>query len=161
MPGVRKLFESEKFATEFVENDYIICPPVFTNIYKGALGEYVGREILSFYGIELEEITDNDYFELFDFKIPGKDIYIDFKNWNSNSAFLPRDHQQIEHICKKLEKVSGIKAIIINIFAEKGRIREYLPKGKIIEVPFLFDNKTLKDNSIAFDKLLKVLQDEK
>ena len=44
--------------SKFVENDYILCPPVFTNIYKGALGEYVGREILRSYGIELEEITE-------------------------------------------------------------------------------------------------------
>ena len=155
LPGIKALFEKEQFATTFEKNDYILCPPVFTNIYKGALGEYTGREILRFYGIELEEIINNEFFELFDFKIPKKDIYIDFKHWNSHSAFLPRDQKLQDHIHEKLDKVSGNKAIIINIFAEEKRTRGYLTKDKIIEVPYLFDNSTLKENKTAFDKLLK------
>lgn len=140
LPGIKKLFEKEQFTTTFEKNDYILCPPVFTNIYKGALGEYAGREILRFYGIQLEEITNHEFFELFDFKIPNKDIYIDFKHWNQHSAFLPRDQKLQDHIHEKLEKVSGTKAIIINIFAEEKKTRGYLTKDKIIEVPYLFDN---------------------
>lgn len=155
LPGIKKLFEKEQFATTFEKNDYILCPPVFTNIYKGALGEYAGREILHFYGIELEEINNHEFFELFDFKIPNKDIYIDFKHWNQHSAFLPRDQKLQDHIHEKLEKVSGTKAIIINIFAEEKRTRGYLTKDKIIEVPYLFDNGSLKENKVAFDKLMK------
>ena len=155
LPGILKLFLHEEFATQFTENDYILCPPVFTNIYKGALGEYAGREILRFYGIELEEITNYEFFELFDFKIPNKDIYIDFKHWNQHSAFLPRDQKLQDHIHEKLEKFAGIKAIIINIFAEEKRTRGYLTKNKIIEVPYLFDNEKLKENKVAFDKLMK------
>ena len=155
LPGIQQLFLHEGFATQFIANDYILCPPVFTNIYKGALGEYAGREILRFYGIELEEITNHEFFELFDYKIPNKDIYIDFKHWNQNSAFLPRDQKLQEHIHEKLEKVAGTKAIIINIFAEEKRTRGYLTKEKIIEVPYLFDNQTLKESKIAFDNLLK------
>ncbi len=155
LPGIKNLFEKERFATTFETNDYILCPPVFTNIYKGALGEYAGREILSYHGIELEEITNNEFFELFDFKIPNKNIYIDFKHWNSHSAFLPRDQKLQDHIHEKLEKVAGTKAIIINIFAEEKRTRGYLTKDKIIEVPYLFDNETLTANKLAFDKLLR------
>ncbi|MBE6361624.1 MAG: hypothetical protein E7059_09270, partial [Treponema bryantii] len=103
LPEIKALFEKEHFATTFEKNDYILCPPVFTNIYKGALGEYTGKEILHFYGIEFEEITNNEFFELFDFKIPNKDIYIDFKNWIPHSAFLPRDQKLQEHIHEKLE----------------------------------------------------------
>ena len=155
LPGIKALFDKEQFATKFEKNDYILCPPVFTNIYKGALGEYAGREILRYHGIKLEEITNHEFFELFDFKIPNKDIYIDFKHWNQHSAFLPRDQKLQEHIHEKLKKVAGRKAIIINIFAEEKRTRGYLTKDKIIEVPYLFDNETLKANKLAFDKLLK------
>lgn len=157
LPGVKQLFDKEHFATSFIQNDYILCPPVFTNIYKGALGEYAGREILRYYGIELEDIKDNEFFELFDFKIPGKDIYIDFKNWNPHSAFLPRDKKLQEHINKKLEKVSGKKAIIINIFVDEKRNWKLLTKDKIIEIPYLFDNN--KENKPAFDKLFNVIQE--
>lgn len=159
LPGILQLFKDEGFATQFIENDFILCPPVFTNIYKGALGEYAGREVLRYHGIELEEISNHEFFELFDFKIPNKDIYIDFKHWNQNSAFLPRDQKLQEHIHEKLEKVSGTKAIIINIFAEEKRTRGYLTKEKIIEVPFLYDNQTLNENKLAFAGLLKAIQE--
>jgi hypothetical protein len=159
LPGIKALFEKEQFATTFEKNDYILCPPVFTNIYKGALGEYTGREILHYHGIELEEITNSEFFELFDFKIPNKDIYIDFKNWNPHSAFLPRDQKLQEHIHEKLEKADGKKAIIINIFADENRKWKTLSTEKIIEIPYLFDNNTLKDNKIAFDKLLNELNE--
>lgn len=159
-PNIRKLFEEEDFATQFKENDFILCPPVFTNIYKGALGEYAGRVILQDYGIQLEEITNNEFFELFDFKVPNKDIYIDFKHWNQNSAFLPRDQKLQEHIHQKLEKVSGTKAIIINIFAEEKRNWKLLTKDKIIEIPFLYDNNTMNDNKAAIDLILRTIQEE-
>ena len=123
------------------------------------MGEYTGREILHFHGIELEEITNSEFFELFDFKIPNKDIYIDFKNWNPHSAFLPRDQKLQEHIHEKLEKAEGEKAIIINIFADENRKWKTLTTEKIIEIPYLFDNNALKDNKVAFDKLLNELNE--
>ncbi len=160
LPGVNQLFINEGFATEFIENDFILCPPVFTNIYKGALGEYAGREILYFYGIELEEITNHEFFELFDYKIPNKDIYIDFKHWNHNSAFRPYAGALREHITEKLDKVSGEKAIIINMFANKKEIRSFLVNEKINEIPFLFDDITFKDNSLAIQKLIDDIKRE-
>ena len=160
LPGILRLFEREGFSTQFLENDYILCPPIFTNIYKGALGEYVGREILRFYGIELEEITNHEFFELFDFKIPGKDIYIDFKNWNANSAFLPYAGTLREHISEKLFRVAGEKAIIINLFANKRESRPFLINEKIIEIPFLFDEITFTDNTSAIYKLIETIKKE-
>lgn len=160
LPGILQLFKKEGFATQFIENDFILCPPVFTNIYKGALGEYAGREILHYHGIELEEISNHEFFELFDFKIPNKDIYIDFKHWNQNSAFLPRDQKLQEHIHEKLEKVSGTKAIIINIFADEKRNWKLLTTEKIIEIPYLFDNNSLNNHQAAFNLLFKTIHEE-
>ncbi len=68
---------------------------------------------------------------------------------------MPRDQKLQEHIHEKLEKVAGTKAIIINIFAEEKRTRRYLTKDKIVEIPYLYDNETLKKNEIAFDNLFK------
>ncbi|WP_022932100.1 hypothetical protein [Treponema bryantii] len=160
LPGILQLFENEGFATQFVEKDFILCSPVFTNIYKGALGEYTGREILRYHGIELEEITNHEFFELFDFKIPNKDIYIDFKHWNHNSAFRPYAGALRDHISEKLDRVSGKKAIIINLFANKKESRPFLTNERIIEIPFLFDDITFNDNTLAIQKLIDDIKRE-
>lgn len=39
IPGVKALFEKHGYATSFVPNEFILTPPMFNNIYKGALGE--------------------------------------------------------------------------------------------------------------------------
>ena len=46
IPGVKALFEKHGYATSFVPNEFILTPPMFNNIYKGALGEVVGKYIL-------------------------------------------------------------------------------------------------------------------
>lgn len=55
-------------------------PAAFNNIYKGRIGEVFGKYLFLTIGIELEEITDPQTFELFDFKVKNKNIYVDFKN---------------------------------------------------------------------------------
>ena len=46
IPGARELFERNGWATSFQTNDYIMTPPLWNNIYKGALGEVVGKFLL-------------------------------------------------------------------------------------------------------------------
>ena len=58
----------------------------------------------------MEEIEDYTLYELFDFKI--KNVYIDFKHWKDSPAKLK---PQIEKIKRKLNRVKGEKAVIINI----------------------------------------------
>ena len=159
LPQIKNLFKT--IPKEFKQNDYILCPPVFTNIYKGALGEYAGSEILKSLGIELEEIAEPDFFELFDYKIKNSDTYIDFKHWNQHSAFLPRNGQKLqEHIFEKLRRCGGKLALVINIFADKDDVRALLNKEqeelKIIELPYLFDEESLKMNKEIFRILEEV-----
>ena len=159
LPQIKKLFKS--IPKEFKQNDYILCPPVFTNIYKGALGEYAGKEIFKYLGIELEDITDSDLFELFDYKIKDANIFVDFKHWNQHSAFLPRNGQKLQdHIFEKLKKCGGKLALVINIFAEKKDIRPLLDKKQedfeIIELPYLFDEQSLELNTQIFRILKEV-----
>lgn len=84
--ALRQEFEANGFATGFEPNDYILSPPLWNNIYKGALGEVAGRfwfqHVL---GITLEDIDDPAQFELFDYKVPDKPIFVDFKNWDEST----------------------------------------------------------------------------
>ena len=112
-------------------------------------------------GIELEEIAEPDFFELFDYKIKNTDIYIDFKHWNQHSAFLPRNGQKLqEHIFEKLRRCGGNLALVINIFADKDDVRALLNKEqeglRIIELPYLFDEESLKMNKEIFRILEEV-----
>ena len=98
-------------------DDYIMSPPLWNNIYKGALGEVVGKfwfeHILN---ISLEEIDDNETFELFDFKIPEKDIYVDFKNWNETTNM--DWNEMVDKIEKKAKKCSCENVIVANIITK-------------------------------------------
>lgn len=158
--GIEKFFDDNGFKKSFEINDYIICPPVFTNIYKGALGEYAGRELLSQFNIELEEIRENQFFELFDYKVKNKPVYVDFKYWNEYSAFIPREQDLLPHIFEKLNKCNGKAALIINIFTEgKYYINDRTQNGiTVSEIACLYDKNTSMLNKINFDKVMNLIE---
>ena len=139
IPYVEEYFQTRGIATTFDKNEYIMSPPLFNNIYKGALGERVGR--LLFYKIlkiDLEEIEDEALFELFDFKVKGKNVYIDFKHWHESTIF--DDSEKLREIAIKAKKCNTKKVFIVNIMSE----RKYKITNKmvddvsIIEIPYLF-----------------------
>lgn len=113
---LREYFTSQGFATEFVPNDYIMSPPLWNNIYKGALGEVAGlfwfKQIV---GVQPEELTNPEQFEKFDFKVPRRSIYVDFKNWSENTV-MPRE-ETINKIASKAEKCGCNCVIIANILS--------------------------------------------
>lgn len=147
--GVKSLFKSEKWADEFKPNNYILPPELFNNIYKGALGEQIGKFIFEKHlKIELEELP-LEHYELFDFKIKGHDIYIDFKHWNEETKIDSKE--QIDKIRKKLKKTNGLKVLIINILSSSELEAIKTADQKIIEVPFLWDSKTQKFNQEIFN----------
>ena len=86
---------------------HIVCsrqiyhgPTLFNNIYRGALGEVVGKALFYRYAnVELQEITDDELFEKFDFVVPNSSLYVDFKNWHE-SSYKESDKEFI-HIAKK------------------------------------------------------------
>ncbi|MGH1383993.1 hypothetical protein [Kordia sp.] len=142
--GVRDFFKEKKWATEFKINQYIITPVMFNNIYKGALGEQIGKFIFErHFGIHLEEL-EVEYYENFDYKIKETDIYIDFKHWKESTE-INFDEQESK-IRKKLEKVKGERVFIINILSSsEKRIIKSIDE-KIIEVPFLWNTETKELN---------------
>ena len=162
IPCIRELFNKQGYATEFSKAKYILCPPAFTNIYKGALGEVSGKVIFAEEGIELEEIQNPELFELFDYKIPGKDIYIDFKHWSEYSLFIPRNEELQEHIFKKLNKCNGKKALIVNLLAENDyAIHDQNQENlELITIPKLYDssNNTAKRNEAKLEKIIDFIR---
>lgn len=145
---VRKMFVDNKFATIWRKNDYIITPSLYNQIYKGALGEVVGKCILDKYsGYKVEEIEDYTLYELFDFKI--KNVYIDFKHWKDSPAKLK---PQIEKIKRKLNRVKGEKAVIINIL-KRGNHKVFLnADGDVLEIPYLIND----ENEVDLDMLEEI-----
>ncbi|MCY1719234.1 hypothetical protein OU798_02720 [Prolixibacteraceae bacterium Z1-6] len=142
--GVKNVFEDNKWATDFKENKYILPPELFNNIYKGAIGEQVGRFILeNHFKLKLEELP-LEHFELFDFKIKNENVYIDFKHWKEETTI--DSQKQLEKIRKKLEKVNGDKACIINILSSSTMNNLTSSDGKIVEIPYLWNSKTKQLN---------------
>lgn len=137
--GLREFFVSHGFATRFEENEYIMSPVLYHNIYKGALGEVAGKFILeNERGIRLSEITDPDKFEFFDFEM-SSDVYVDFKNWKFTYA---QDRQKtLEEISRKLDAIGAKRAYIINIIADDSYVPTSSVDSRIIEIPGLIDEK--------------------
>lgn len=147
IPGVYDYFVSNNYATQFKPASFIICPVFFHNIYKGVLGEIVGKFIFqNELGITLEELPQEHY-ELFDYKVKGTDVYIDFKHWQENSSF-DADTMK-DKITRKLSKVQGSKAIIVNILTAHNFIPISSVDGTIIEIANLFDAESQQYNTEA------------
>ena len=104
-PRLKELFIKNNYAIDFKEGDYILSPPLYNNIYKGALGEVCGKEIFEFFDISLEELNAEEH-ELFDFKVKGKPIYVDFKYWKDTTQFDAKEYHN-----KVAEKANGCKDV--------------------------------------------------
>lgn len=117
IPGVKELFQQNGYATSFEVNDYIMTPPLWNNIYKGALGEVVGKFLLERnLKIVIKEIEDPALFELFDFEVAGSSVYIDFKNWQE--GVTEDKNAVIRKIADKAKKCGCKCVVVANIYAE-------------------------------------------
>ena len=140
---IRTAFKEKGYATEFKDDEYILCPTAYNNIYRGALGEEVGKILFEHEcaTVKLEEITEPEYFEKFDFRVAGTSIYIDFKNWHENEW----DEEKIlEHIGNKAAICNAKCVFIINIIANdtSWEIRKREINGvPVVMIPCLIYNK--------------------
>lgn len=153
--GLKDYFEENGYAIEFRKDKYILSPVLFNNIYKGALGEEVGKFILeNELGIKLKEIDEADKFEFFDFEI-SEGVYIDFKHWKQNyRQEKTRDEYKVE-IENKLKQINGKRVYIINILSDKEFSEHKQNDGKIVEIPCLLD-----ENGSANLKALELMKEE-
>ena len=109
-PHLKEIFNENGFATEFKEGDYILSPPLYQNIYKGALGEVIGKEIFNYYAMPLEKLNEEEY-ELFDYKVTGRPVYVDFKYWKESSHFDANNYHN--KIVEKAKECKNIDTVII------------------------------------------------
>lgn len=150
IPGVRELFQRNGYATSFAINNYIMTPPLWNNIYKGALGEVVGKFLLEKnLKIVVREIEDPALFELFDYKVAESSVYIDFKNWHE--SVMEDKALVIRKIADKAKKCDCKCAVVANIYAEGNwSISDTEIDGiRIISLPCLVKS---TDDKLCFDK---------
>lgn len=141
--GIREMFKAEGYAEHFQSQKYIMSPALYTNIYKGALGEVCGRYIIENYTtLKLEDIEDGSQFEYFDYRVDGHpNVYIDFKHWrNSSAPYNDRDTTMAE-IRRKMEKISAQKVYIIGILKDSDSEANVSSDGRIVTIPYLADEK--------------------
>ena len=123
-PGLRKWWVSKGYAEHIDPKPYIMSPFLYTEIYKGTVGEEAGRFILqSETGWHLSDITEPQKFENADFVIedkPGE--YVDFKHY---SAVTVREgSKELTHALEKLESMGGKRMYIMNIIKAGGDMIE-------------------------------------
>ena len=156
LPNLKEYFIENNYAIEFIPNDYIMCPILFNNIYKGALGETVGKFIFeNILGYKLHSL-DINIFERFDFYIENG-IYVDFKYWKETFTCEDRPNL-INSITKKLKECNGKKVIIANILSSE---KDFINNSgnltgenlEILEIPYLFSSKTKKLNLKSLEKI--------
>lgn len=149
---LNKAFADSGFATTFAPNKYIMNPIIYTNIYKGALGEVCGRKIFEESNIRLAEIEDGSKFEKYDFQVQGKEIYVDFKNWHLGTSFSEKDY--LEKMEKKLDQVAGKLGIVVNLFHYDGTsIHDY---GRILTISGLLNENPINGKYINKDAIKRI-----
>lgn len=149
-PGLRQWWKSKGYAESIEPAPYIMSPFLYTEIYKGTIGETAGRFIFEHEtGLHLNEISDTRKFEKADFIIAERpDEYVDFKHYATST--LKDGPEELKHILDKLDIIEGKRIYIINLI--KGRSDDYNEKtmsfhhGRIIIIPWMI-SETGKVNS--------------
>lgn len=148
---IEELFDCNKYAKKFAKKRFIMNPSLFRQVYLGALGEVVGREIiLKESGLELEELDDISFYEFFDFKIGN--LYFDFKHWNQ---FRTNANIYSQKIKRKLNKIKGAKCIVVNIVKRIDANPVTSVDETIIQIPYLIDGDKGTINNEAIEFILK------
>lgn len=135
IPELRKYFEENGYATEFKSGKFIMSESLYKQVYKGALGEVIGKYIIDkSLGYDLENLDHNGQYEAFDFKI--KNFYFDFKHWD---YFIRDNDSYCNFIEWKLSTVQGAKAVVANILQRGNHKINTSVDDKIIQVPYLIN----------------------
>ena len=153
--------EEHNICLEFKYN-YMMIPIAFNNLYKGAMGEVLGKFLIQkFCEIDLYSfnINNGDEYERFDYKTEDDNIYFDFKYYSQSTLERTTQKSLIDNADKKLNNMGASKAIIVNIFAQipDDKSRNYTVDGNVIIIPYLVDI-TDRNNPILDYKMLKAIK---
>ncbi|MFA6727753.1 MAG: hypothetical protein WCS17_06005 [Prevotella sp.] len=163
--GVDTFMRSMGYATVFESSPKNMCPPLYRNIYMGALGETIGKFLLERdFGMagKIKEMADDNY-EQFD-NILSSGAAIDFKDWNDNfmTDSKARDWQ-LKKIGRKMTKCGLKRVYILNVVLESSIdyqpiLIEPIEQGEIVIAPYLYK---IGGKGIIFnDDLEKILSKE-
>lgn len=156
-PGLRQWWKEQGYADRIEANPYIMSPFLYTEIYKGTLGETAGKYILEKEtGLILDDITDPRKFEKADYVIHDRpDEYVDFKHYGIGT--MKDGAQEFDYIIKKLDGINGKRMYIINLL--KGG-SEGMPErsqrfrdGRIVVIPWMIDDNAIVNNDLKKDLL--------
>ena len=154
---LRQYFKNNGYATEWTNwsNDkcqnYVMLPVVYNNIYKGILGETIGKWYFeNRLKYKLDDL-DAKVFEKFDFVIKEKYVFIDFKFYSINSLLFS-NNDKVKKVLTKYKELCDeykrdIKVIIINTTpCTESEHKKYIdypyPDNPFIyAVPYIFEIK--------------------
>jgi hypothetical protein len=168
IPEVKEHFELMGYATEFKQATYVMTPVQHHNIYKGALGEVAGKFIFEeLTPYELLPIVDLEKFEVFDFQVAGKNVYIDFKNWKS--SFKKSECAEVDKVGDKLLKIGGDRVAVVNVLgsstskvtAAMFKSAEKLDCSKVLTIPYLYDVDKREYSVDNINELIKFIREGK
>lgn len=154
MDIVNSMFEEKGYAKVFPKERFVMCPSLFQQVYKGALGEVVGRTILeNELGWKIEELEDVSFYEFFDFKMGN--IYFDFKHWDE---FKADNDKYVKKIENKLVRIKGAKCFVINI-VKRTEAKPKINMGEtVIQIPYLIDGDKSVINIEAIDYIQNIYE---
>lgn len=154
-PGMKEYFIKEGYSTTFEPNKYVMVPIIYNNIYKGALGEKAGKFIFEKEtGVKLHNITDQNKFEKFDYKI-NEETYVDFKNW-SGGNYVDGNVER-KKIKTKMQQTGAKIVLVINLCSRFESMSMKVVEGDgIIEIPSLL-NEDGCINYRSIDKIMNLL----
>jgi len=148
--------------------DYMMTPIAFNNLYKGAMGEVLGRFLIQkFCEIDLYsfDVNNGDEYERFDYKTKDENIYFDFKYYSQSTLERTTQKSLIDKANKKLSSMGANKAIIINIFAQipDDKSRGYTIDDNVVIIPYLIDITDRNNPTLDYKmlKAIKSMHDEK
>lgn len=157
-PVIANYFKQKGYATHWSVNaNYVMTPPMFTNIYKGFLGEACGTAILEHYDFRLSELSVENY-EVFDNIISygNQSAWIDFKHWDKTAwGQVPEDVKRaaMNKFVKKIDQLSQCRTVNQPIESEKGQYTdiENQPINKLVICNLMDDlQETDQEESIRY-----------
>lgn len=153
IPELKEFFIKHKYAQAFASEMYILAPVIFGSIYKGAVGEVIGKYIIEKYiGLYLSEMNSRN-FEKFDFQVQDREgVYIDFKLWNEASSQLEVT-EAYGKIRSKMFSTQAKQVLIINILAQSGFDCIVSKDKSLLEIPRLIDSDSKLIDSKMIEKI--------
>lgn len=157
-PTVQYFFQSQNFALHFAPAPFILTPVAFERVYKGALGEVVGKHLIETHlGYKLTELSGEN-FEKFDFELADRQgIFVDFKHWSEHTSMVSAG-EVVPEVRKKMQAVRASKILIINLLADNNFPPVRSKAGDLLEIPRLLDPKTGQVDSTMLDTISTFIQ---